>query len=573
MKIDLEAVPYVDGHMHAPLAARPATADEYAWPWYEGNIEYLEMAAELVPFRWGMRQMGEWLDCEPEEAAIVAAIAARGSDAEWRAECIKRGNVAGLVLDTGYPPPDVVVPAPELAQQVPVAWLVRIEVEAQRLLAESTSLDDWLDRVDAASDAGLDAGAAGLKSIIAYRSGLGVSPVDMAAAHAAYGHASAAARAGEEVRLSAKPLNDLLVLRALDVCRRRGVSLQLHAGYGDRDIDLRLGSPFAFRWALESGAADGVEVVFLHASWPHIRDAAVMADPPPRLRRHRHVHPADRPRRPGGVLGARPSRSRRSRASTPPATPPACSSTSRSAPSVPGRRWGSRSASWSRRASCSIRGRAGRRADPRRQLAAVVRPGMITTSRTGMPRLPVRRGPDRGARRVAARVVSRSPAAVPGRPRRERGGARRPRAAPARRRARRSALPRPGLRAGARRLRGAGGRRSRPLGERGRPPRRHAVHVGDVPPAGLVPDPGGANGGPGEPAGERPATSTAGCQPSAPVSDPASEDPLGSDPRWSFSGVRPRARDTRGRRADRAICAVWACWGPDNACSVRAFIV
>ena len=79
------------------------------------------------------------------------------------------------------------------------------------------------------------------------------------------------------MRLSAKPLNDLLVLRALDVCRRRGVSLQLHAGYGDRDIDLRLGSPFAFRWALESGAADGVEVVFLHASWPHIRDAAVMA--------------------------------------------------------------------------------------------------------------------------------------------------------------------------------------------------------------------------------------------------------------------------------------------------------
>ena len=99
----------------------------------------------------------------------------------------------------------------------------------------------------------------------------------MAAAHAAFGHVAAAARAGEEVRLAAKPLNDLLVLRALDVCRRRDVSLQLHAGYGDRDIDLRLGTPFAFRWALESGAADGVQVVFLHASWPHIRDASVMA--------------------------------------------------------------------------------------------------------------------------------------------------------------------------------------------------------------------------------------------------------------------------------------------------------
>jgi predicted TIM-barrel fold metal-dependent hydrolase len=276
MQIDLEGMPFVDGHMHAPLAVRPATADEYAWPWYEGNREYVEMANELVPFRWGMRQLGEWLGCEPEPGAIVAAIGGR-SDEDWRAECIAKGNVGGVVLDTGYPPPEQVVPYQEIARQLPVAWLVRIEVEGQRLLAEASSLEDWLARVDAACEAGLDAGAAGLKSIIAYRSGLGVAPVDMVAAHAAFGHAATSAKAGEDVRLSAKPLNDLLVLRALDVCRRREVSLQLHAGYGDRDIDLRLGTPFAFRWALESGAADGVEVVFLHASWPHIRDAAVMA--------------------------------------------------------------------------------------------------------------------------------------------------------------------------------------------------------------------------------------------------------------------------------------------------------
>jgi len=77
MQIDLEGMPFVDGHMHAPLAQRPATADDYAWPWYEGNREYLEMANELVPFRWGMRQLGEWLGCDPEPGAIVAAITTR----------------------------------------------------------------------------------------------------------------------------------------------------------------------------------------------------------------------------------------------------------------------------------------------------------------------------------------------------------------------------------------------------------------------------------------------------------------------------------------------------------------
>ena len=40
---------------------------------------------------------------------------------------------------------------------------------------------------------------------------------------------------------------------------------------------------------------------------------------------------------------------------------------------------------------------------------------------------------------------------------------------------------------------------------------------------------------------------------------------LGSDPNSVFSGDRPGARDTRGRRADRATCALCACSGPDNA--------
>ena len=144
MQIDLEAMPFVDGHMHAPLAARPATADDYAWPWYEGNREYLEMADELVPFRWGMRQMGEWLGCEPEPGAIVAAIA----------DALRRGMAGRVHREGATSAASCWIRATrrrtrscritEIAQQVPVAWLVRIEVEAQRLLAEaSRSTTGW----------------------------------------------------------------------------------------------------------------------------------------------------------------------------------------------------------------------------------------------------------------------------------------------------------------------------------------------------------------------------------------------------------------------------------------------
>ena len=98
------------------------------------------MAAELVPFRWAMRH-GRVARLRAEEASIVAAIAAR-SAAAWRASTRRQRGRPGL--DTAYPPPDMVVPHTEIAKQVPVAWLVRIEVEAQRLLAEATrSTTGW----------------------------------------------------------------------------------------------------------------------------------------------------------------------------------------------------------------------------------------------------------------------------------------------------------------------------------------------------------------------------------------------------------------------------------------------
>ena len=39
--LDLSSVPVVDGHMHAPLRARPRGLEEYRWLWYEGRREDL----------------------------------------------------------------------------------------------------------------------------------------------------------------------------------------------------------------------------------------------------------------------------------------------------------------------------------------------------------------------------------------------------------------------------------------------------------------------------------------------------------------------------------------------------
>ena len=52
--------------------------------------------------------------------------------------------------------------------------------------------------------------------------------------------------------------------------------MQLHAGYGDRDLDLRLVNPLHLRGMLASEAAQGVHFVVLHAAWPYVREGAFM---------------------------------------------------------------------------------------------------------------------------------------------------------------------------------------------------------------------------------------------------------------------------------------------------------
>ncbi len=275
--IPLDDFAFVDGHMHPPLAARPQTADEFAWPWYEGNHEYRELGLDLVTYRSALRDVAAIAGCEATEVAVMVEIETIGH-AGWVLECIRAGKVEGLVVDTGFPGPDDCYPLDALteAAAVPVAWLSRIESRAAGLVADASSLGEFRDRLRAALTEDLDAGAAGLKSIIAYRSGLAVGPVDEAAASAALGRLRVAAEAGAPVRLEEAAICDLVLADAYGVARERGVPMQLHSGYGDRDIDLRLGNPLHFRYALESGLAAGVPTVFLHCAYPYTREAAVL---------------------------------------------------------------------------------------------------------------------------------------------------------------------------------------------------------------------------------------------------------------------------------------------------------
>ena len=148
--IDLSQVPFVDGHMHPPLRVRPQTVEEYRWPWFEGLPSESAQVTELVPYRWAIRQLADELGCAADERSVVAAT--RGLDPPtWLATVCERSQTTGLVVDTGYPPPDEALPLQQIrAAGVDVAPLLRLESVAGDLIAEGVSFADLLERYDAA---------------------------------------------------------------------------------------------------------------------------------------------------------------------------------------------------------------------------------------------------------------------------------------------------------------------------------------------------------------------------------------------------------------------------------------
>ena len=272
--VDLSALPVLDGHLHAPLREIPSDLDGYRWLWYEGQREDASLAAGLTAYRWAVHELAAELGCGDDEESVIAAIATH-EVAEWARRIVGAADVEALVVDTGFPPPELALLPDELgaAAGVPVATLLRIEQVAGELTGLVSSFDQFLDAFDERVEGARAAGHAGLKSIIAYRSGLAVEPASLEEARAGFEreHGRGA------TRLVEKPLLDFLLVRSLGAARRQALPMQLHAGYGDPDIDLRLANPLELRWLLESGAANGVPLVLLHGAYPYAREGAWLA--------------------------------------------------------------------------------------------------------------------------------------------------------------------------------------------------------------------------------------------------------------------------------------------------------
>jgi uncharacterized protein len=278
--LDLGTIPILDQHCHALLRDG----------WIDGAVAYAGFftesgdstmharhAPETVFYRWAIRELAALFGCAPSTEAVLAARGRMSPEALAR-RLLGEANITLLLVDHGYQT-DATWPPADMTVRVPcrILPILRLETLAQAVIVQHETFDDVVDAYSSTVERARADGFVGLKSIIAYRTGLAVKETSRDEAMGAFGPLKERARRDGRVRLAVKPLNDYLLLRALEIAERQALPLQIHTGFGDADLDLRGANPLHLRPLLESGRYAHVPLVLLHASYPYVRELGYLA--------------------------------------------------------------------------------------------------------------------------------------------------------------------------------------------------------------------------------------------------------------------------------------------------------
>ena len=296
---DFSALPVVDVHCH-PYTPKPRLSpeqwvDEVSFgggsPEYlrDGGMEVDDAARDMLQgvkrdtlyFRYLLRRMAEYFDVEATVDAVVharnAAIDADGY-AHYAAELHKAANITTLVVDDGYPLPQVNLAQFGAEVGARIVPIYRIEVLIQQLLEEDCPWDEFSRRYDdSISDALTRGGYKGLKSIIAYRTGLDIDPRSRGADQGMVALDKlrrARGRSGDAI----KQLRDHLFCRAIERCIDHAAPLQVHTGMGDWEVHLEACRPALLLETLRYPAFRACKLLLVHSGYPYHAEAGYLAN-------------------------------------------------------------------------------------------------------------------------------------------------------------------------------------------------------------------------------------------------------------------------------------------------------
>ncbi len=293
-EIDLSEFPVIDAHCHSYLKTpKVLTGDEFArYASLAVQPNFLDNSSAIVerqvktahrrlsdiyrqqPFLGQLVAfLSRFFDCQADLETVTKNRSARAEDFDnYVKELFEDVRLRGLVMDGGYPTTTI-----EEMKRFPasVVRIFRIEPFIDEVLSGASSFDE----VCAMYESGIcnavkNEGYVGLKSIIAYRTGLKIRRVSWQDAGKDFDDAKSSHTETAWFGPRVKNLRDFLFVRAMELSTALGIPMQVHTGVGDYDILLDQCDPALLYDLLKDEKLRYATVVLVHSGFPHCQVAA-----------------------------------------------------------------------------------------------------------------------------------------------------------------------------------------------------------------------------------------------------------------------------------------------------------
>lgn len=280
----VEKVELVDSHAHNIVSFDSSFPFMRCFSEAEG--EALSYAPHTLSFKRSVRDLAELYGCEKSFDGVESHRKSAGLHS-IASNCFQASNISALLIDDGIQF-DSMFDIEWHTTYVPfVARVVRIEHLAEQILNHHDTPNgskwtlDMFTEIFVSTLKSVSDKAVSMKSIAAYRSGLEIDP-HVSKEDASEGF-SDVLKSGKPLRIRNKGLIDYIFVCSLEVALSFDLPIQLHTGFGDKDLDLRMSNPLHLRALLEDQRFSKCRLVLLHASYPFSKEASYLASVYPQV--------------------------------------------------------------------------------------------------------------------------------------------------------------------------------------------------------------------------------------------------------------------------------------------------
>ncbi|PKA60855.1 hypothetical protein AXF42_Ash006490 [Apostasia shenzhenica] len=280
----VDTVAAVDAHAHNLVAIDSDFSFLRCFSEAEG--EALSFAPHTLSFKRNLREIAELYNCEATFDAVEMHRKSFGI-LSVASKCYQAANLSAILIDDGIKFDKMY--NLEWHKQFPLAVgrILRIELLAETILNENNFCllllvvhsNYYLFLLSL--HATVANKIVGLKSIAAYRSGLRIDPnvSQLVAEEALFQDLNDV----KPVRVKSKGLIDYIFTCCLEAAQYLKLPMQIHTGFGDKDLDLRQSNPLHLRPVLEDRRFSKCQIVLLHASYPFSKEASYLASVYPQV--------------------------------------------------------------------------------------------------------------------------------------------------------------------------------------------------------------------------------------------------------------------------------------------------